>query len=57
MNSNTVTGTAGCLDLLLLAVALINYMQRYPWAHTVFSVGEHSQADISQADMSSHLGG
>ncbi len=61
MNSDVVTATAGCLGLFPLAVACFNYMQRYacanPWARTVCSVGDQSQADISQADMSSQLGG
>lgn len=61
MNSSIVPATAGCLALLLLAIDCFNYVQRYacahPWAHTVCSVGEQRQADISQADMSSQLGG
>lgn len=61
MNSSVVTATAGCLVLFPLPIACFNYMQRYacahPCAHTVCLAGEQSQADISQADMSSQLGG
>lgn len=61
MNSSVVKAAAGCLALFPQAVAWFNYMQRYarahPWAYTVCSAGERSQADISQADMSSQLGG
>lgn len=53
--------TAGCSAQPPSAIHCFNHMQKYarahPRVHTVRSVGEERQADISQADMSSQLGG
>lgn len=61
MNSSVAPATAGCSALLPSAVHCFNHMQKYacahPRVHTVCSVGDERQADISQADMSSQLGG